>query len=186
MIIDQPLVSIIVPVYNAENFILECLFSIQNQSYQNFEVIVVDDVSSDNSRNVISNESLIVQDDRFKIFFNDINLGATRNCNKALSYCTGHYVCFFAGDDIMLPDKLKLQVAALENDIDASFCYHNVDVFDSTSGKSLGFTQPRGRTVYSFIDLIKGGGLPGANSVMCRRNLIPSGFYDERLAQVSD
>ncbi len=186
MSIKQPLVSIIVPVYNAEEYILDCLFSIQNQGYRNIEVIVVDDVSNDNTKAVICEENLITQDNRFKIIFNEVNLGATKNCNKALSYCTGSYVCFFAGDDVMLAEKLELQVAALENDLDASLCYHNVDIFDGASGDSLALSQPKGRTVYSFIDVIKGGGLPGANSVMCRSNLIPSGFYDERLPRVSD
>lgn len=182
-VLMTPKVSIMVPVYNAHSFIKECIESILNQSYSNIELVVSDDCSTDGTQDILRN---YIKDERIKLFFNKKNLGVTHNCNQALSACTGKYVCFFAGDDLMLPGKIAAQVELMESNSQASMVYHRVNVFNSRTNKTYYDTEVRQRTIYSFFDILEKGGLPGANSVMARRDCIPSTFYNIYIASVSD
>lgn len=179
----MPKVSIMIPVYNAKEFIDECLDSILSQSHQNLELVVSDDCSTDGTQDILRK---YVENKRIKLLLNDKNLGITDNCNQALSYCSGKYVCFFAGDDLMLPNKISAQLALLEKYQEASMCYHRVNVFDSDSGKTLYETETNGRTIYSFFDMIEKGGLPGINSVMARRECLPPNLFNNNFPVVSD
>jgi glycosyltransferase involved in cell wall biosynthesis len=178
-----PKVSVMIPVYNAKEFIADCLDSILSQDYQNLELVVSDDFSTDGTQNILKKYA---GDERIKLLLNDRNLGITDNCNQALSYCTGEYVSFFAGDDVMLPNKITSQVTMLEKHQEASMCYHRVNVFDSDSGKTLYDTESHGQTIYSFLDIIEKGGLPGINSVIARRECLPPNLYNNNFSVVSD
>lgn len=92
----EKLVSIITPCYNSAEFIQETYNSINNQTYINWEWIIVDDCSNDNSQNIIQN----FKDDRVKLFFNDKNLGASISRNKALDSANGIYITFIDSDDL--------------------------------------------------------------------------------------
>ena len=180
-----PKVSISIPVYNAKEFIVECLDSILSQDYNNIELVVSDDCSTDGTQKIlekyVDNKSVI-------LLLNKKNLGISGNCNQVLSYCSGEYVCFFSGDDVMLPNKLSAQVALLERDQEASMCYHRVEVIgsDSDGEKTLYTTEKKGRTIYSFFDMIEKGGLPGINSVMARRECLPANQFNNNFPVVSD
>ena len=102
----QPLISILIPYYNADKFFLEALESIKNQSYKNYEVVIVDD----GSKKPLS-DWLYNVDTSFKITLirNDVNLGITQSLNKGISYCRGKFVARFDADDVMFPDRLQLQ-----------------------------------------------------------------------------
>lgn len=180
---NMPKVSIMVPVYNAKDFIIECIESILSQDYKNLELVVSDDCSTDGTQQILKNYE---SDKRVKLLLNQRNLGITNNCNLALSSCTGKYVSFFAGDDVMLPNKITSQIRLLEKDPTASMCYHRVNVFCSETGKTLYDTESRGRTIFSFFDMIEGGGLPGINSVIARRECLPPDLYNNNFPVVSD
>lgn len=95
-IMNTPLVSIIVPVYNTEKYICECLHSLIQQSYTHIEIIVVDDGSSDNSLSILNDIS--EKDNRLKVFFQP-NQGVSAARNLALSKATGEYIMFVDADD---------------------------------------------------------------------------------------
>ncbi|MDD2162454.1 glycosyltransferase [Pseudomonas sp. MIL19] len=177
-------VSVMLPTYNCEEFIVECLESILGQNYDNIEIVICDDASTDAT-------AVILQDfksrypTKINLCINETNLGITLNCNKALASCTGDYVSFFAGDDVMLPGKISEQVRMLDADDEASFCYHRVEIFDNEDGTTLSITEPK-RTIFSFFDIIEKGGLPGANSVLAKRHLIPNEGYNIKIPAVSD
>jgi glycosyltransferase involved in cell wall biosynthesis len=181
--LKKPKVSIMVPVYNAKDFIEECIESILSQSHPNIELVLSDDCSTDGTQSTLKKYE---NNPRIRLFLNPSNLGVTDNCNQALRACTGEYVCFFAGDDIMLPGKIEAQVLLMEDNQQASMSYHKVDVFDSETDKTLYQTESSRRTVYSFFDIIEKGGLPGANSVMARSDCIPATLYDSKFPSVSD
>ncbi len=105
------LVSVIIPVYNAENFVSECIDSIINQSWTNWEVILIDDGSTDNSLLVIKNK--VGSDNRFSIVTQQ-NSGAPAARNRGLLLAKGEYIQFLDADDELSPDKLKNQVQTLE------------------------------------------------------------------------
>lgn len=92
----EKLVSIITPCYNSQDFLLETYQSIINQTYQDWEWIVVDDNSSDNSRKILRE----FKDNRIKIFFNKENKGAAFSRNRALKEASGRYITFIDSDDI--------------------------------------------------------------------------------------
>lgn len=99
-------VSIIVPVYNAENFIEETIECVFNQTYSNFELILVDDCSTDKSAEIIKN----IKDKRVIYLKNKKNSGAALSRNNGIDVATGEYICFLDADDIWSKEKLEKQI----------------------------------------------------------------------------
>jgi glycosyltransferase involved in cell wall biosynthesis len=109
---QQPLISVIVPMYNDSAFIDIALLSIVKQSYTEFEVIISDDCSEDDS---LERARLWVKrDNRFRVIHNKINIGMTRNWNRALAEVNGRYIIKLDADDVMLPKCLEILVNELE------------------------------------------------------------------------
>lgn len=102
-----PLVSIITPVYNSEKYIGETIESVLNQTYQNWEMLIVDDCSSDNTAEVMKRYS----DPRIKYFRLKENSGAAMARNYALEKAEGRYIAFLDADDLWKPNKLEKQIA---------------------------------------------------------------------------
>jgi len=116
MIREKPLVSIITPTYNHEKYITECIQSAQAQTYVNWEMIIVDDGSMDNTYSIAKESAAI--DPRVHVFTQK-NIGIFRlseTYNFALSQAKGKYIAVLEGDDVWLPEKLELQVEELETD----------------------------------------------------------------------
>jgi glycosyltransferase involved in cell wall biosynthesis len=113
-IVTVPLVSVCIPLYNGAKYIAQCLQSILNQSYQNFEIIVVDDCSMDNSLEIIQTQ---FKDARIKVFLNEKNLGLVGNWNKCIKYAKGEWIKFIFQDDYVSEDMLRvmMQYASPEN-----------------------------------------------------------------------
>lgn len=106
------LISIIIPVYNAEKYINRCIKSIVNQSYQELEIIVVNDGSTDNSLSIC--ETLAMQDNRIKVISQE-NGGVSKARNTGLRLVKGEYVMFLDSDDYMLPDMCKTMLDVLHS-----------------------------------------------------------------------
>ena len=106
------LVSIIVPVYNAEKYIKNCVLSILNQDYKNIELILVNDGSKDNSYNIC--KQLAEKDNRIRLF-NKENGGTSSARNYGLDNAKGEYVCFIDSDDFACPNYVTTLLAATQN-----------------------------------------------------------------------
>ena len=109
--INIPLVSILIPSYNHGRYLRECLKSILDQDYENFELIIVDDGSSDNSLEILNEYEAINAKIRV---FSQKNQGVASALNKALNHAKGKYCCFMASDDTLIQGKIKTQVEFLE------------------------------------------------------------------------
>ena len=105
------LVSIIMPSYNTEKYIAESINSVIAQTYTNWELIIVDDCSTDGTDDAVSS---FLSDSRIKYLKNEKNSGAAISRNKALREATGKYVAFLDSDDLWHPEKLERQVAFME------------------------------------------------------------------------
>ena len=105
------LVSIIMPSYNTGRFISETIESVFAQSYSNWELILVDDCSTDNTDEVVED---YLSDDRIYYIKNDKNSGAAISRNRALRAAKGKWIAFLDSDDLWEPDKLKKQIAFME------------------------------------------------------------------------
>lgn len=126
------MISVIVPIYNAEKYLYDCLTSISNQTYKDFEVICVNDGSTDQS--VIICETFIKQDDRFRLYNQD-NAGVSSARNKALAVAKGEYVCFVDADDMIEAHYLE-HLLKLAEDGTFAVCSYSRDssnISDSTS-----------------------------------------------------
>ena len=105
------LVSIIMPSYNTASFIAESIQSIQAQSYENWELLIVDDCSTDNTDDVVKN---YLADTRIRYLKNEKNCGAAISRNRALCESKGKWIAFLDSDDLWTPDKLEKQIGFME------------------------------------------------------------------------
>ncbi|HHF2112802.1 TPA: glycosyltransferase family 2 protein, partial [Haemophilus influenzae] len=105
---NMPLISIIMPVYNAECYLNQGILSCLNQSYQNIELILIDDGSTDKSIEIINN--IIDKDKRVKLFFTPTNQGPAAARNIGLEKAQGDYITFLDSDDFIANDKLEKQL----------------------------------------------------------------------------
>lgn len=119
---DFPAVSVIIPMYNAEKYIADCLDSILAQTLQNLEVILVNDCSTDNSRAIV--EGYVEEfGGRLKIFDNEKNLGVSASRNNGLRRATGEYVFFMDADDKIIPDAFEVMyICAKKKDFEVVSC----------------------------------------------------------------
>ena len=108
--ISLPLVSVIMPAYNAEKYIGQAVESIINQTYSNWELIIVDDKSIDNTLNIIKE----YKDERIKVYMNDVNKGIAFTTNRGIENSNGKYIALLDDDDIAEYNRLELQVQYLE------------------------------------------------------------------------
>ena len=135
------LVSVIVPAYNCEKFIGETIDSVLAQTYKNWEMIIVDDCSSDHTRDIVLNSAK--QDSRIKYYFLQHNSGAAVARNTAMEHAEGEYMAFLDSDDIWVPDKLEKQLSFMkENDVAfSSTSYELIDEDSKLLGK-VRFARP--------------------------------------------
>ena len=143
------LVSIITPSYNSSKFIVECIESVLSQTYENWEMIIVDDCSKDNSKEIIS--ELSTKDKRIKPIFLEKNFGAAEARNTAIRHSKGKYVAFLDSDDLWNPKKLEKQLSFMyENEI--AFSYTNYQ-FISENGEDLSniISAPEKMTYDSYL-----------------------------------
>lgn len=105
---NSPLVSVLMPAYNAEKYIGEAIESILNQSYKNLELIIIDDCSIDNTWNVIQEYSK--KDKRIQLVKNRNNLKLSKTLNKGINLARGIFIARMDADDVSLPKRLELQV----------------------------------------------------------------------------
>jgi glycosyltransferase involved in cell wall biosynthesis len=111
----NPLISICVPAYNNEAYIVDTIDSVLSQVYTNFELIIVDDCSTDDTWEILQQ----IKDPRISIYRNEKNLGMHGNWSKALSFAKGDYIKLLCGDDLIYPDCLEKQVKVLEDPANA-------------------------------------------------------------------
>ena len=121
----EALVSIIIPVYNAQNYLESCLISAINQTYGNIEIIIINDGSNDESIKVINK----FVSDKVKVY-NQSNLGASAARNHGLKYAKGIYIQFLDADDILSSDKIKSQIECLNGSVSKLTICKQVHFFD--------------------------------------------------------
>lgn len=127
------LVSVITPVYNSALFLKDTIKSVIEQTYQNWELILVDDCSTDTSASIILDFANI--DIRIKYKFLKCNKGAAAARNEGLRIAKGAYIAFIDSDDIWLPNKLSLQIAIMQKN-NYPITYTSYDVFNETDVKN--------------------------------------------------
>ncbi|MNJ97617.1 putative glycosyltransferase EpsE [compost metagenome] len=115
---SKPKVSVIMPVYNTEKYVEEAINSILNQTFRDFEFIIIDDASTDKSVEIVKG----FKDERIKLITKPFNTGYTDSLNKGLELANGKYIARMDSDDISLPTRLEKQVKFLDNNPDVILC----------------------------------------------------------------
>ncbi len=121
----QPMVSVVMSVFNAEKYLSTSVDSILAQSYTDFEFIIVDDGSSDSSLQILKG----YQDDRIRLLKNEKNSGLVYSLNRGLDEARGKYIVRMDADDISLPDRLKTQVGYMEANSEIDVCGSFIQTF---------------------------------------------------------
>ena len=173
---SQPLVSIIMPAYNAGSFLAESLESVMNQTYRNWELIAIDDASTDKTLEILKEYQR--RDGRIKILQNKQNLGVSASANRTLKKTRGDLIARMDADDICFPNRIEIQVGYLLKNLNVVAVGGQCEVIDE-KGKKIGektfplkFEEVK-RTIFIRIPLQQ-------PSVMVNKLLLPKNFiwYD--------
>jgi glycosyltransferase involved in cell wall biosynthesis len=169
------MISVIIPVYNQGKKLMATLDSLLKQSYQGFEIIIVNDASTDDLE--IKFEDFITSNDiKQKILFisNERNLGAPASRNKGYEKSNGNYLLFCDADAVLAPEALETMVSALDNNNDVSFVYSS-------------FKWGRKLFKLEEFSLAKLQKKPYIHTMsMLRREAMPEGLWDENLKKLQD
>jgi len=177
----MPLISVIVPAYNAEKTILETIESVLQQTFADFELIVINDGSQDATLELVSG----ILDPRLQVFsFPNAGLAASRN--RGVARAQGEYISFIDADDLWRADKLELQLQALQANPEAAVAYSWTDCIDEAgeflrSGSHISVSGD----VYAKL-LVQNFLENGSNVLICKQALIKIGDSDESLAAGQD
>ncbi len=164
------LVSVIIPVYNGGRFLKQALESVLNQTYQKLEVIVIDDGSTDNTKDIVDSFSTIS-------YIYQENKGVASARNKAISIANGEYVTFVDADDIIVENKVELQLLCLENNAEVDICICNLE----------NFVDPNFQHLIKEHEHFLNNEKISYMNMMVRRNLFAKvGLFNERYKHSSD
>jgi len=181
-----PLVSIIIPTFNRAHLIGETLHSISAQTYQNWECIVVDDGSTDDTENVL--RDYIQKDERFKYLKRPEHRkrGGNAARNFGFENSKGDYINFVDSDDLIHPDKLKLQLAVLEDDETCQVCLSEAELFSGSQRRKKKSKPLEG--IDFFEDYILRNIDMGTLQPLWRKEFLASAdvVYDEKLKKAQD
>ncbi len=174
-------VSVIIPAYNSARFLPETIESVLAQTYKDYEIIVVDDGSTDNTR-----EILAPYFDKIKYIYQQ-NQGAAKARNTAIKHSQGEYIAFLDADDVWLPEKLHIQVDYLNNNPEIAMVY-SLSLSINIDGKQIG-KKSRHRNLYSgdiFNKLFVKNFFTTSTVVVRKRVLNTIGLFDESLINSQD
>ncbi|MGL4503388.1 MAG: glycosyltransferase [Planktothrix sp.] len=177
----MPTISVIIPAYNSENTIQETIESVLNQTFQDLELIVINDGSVDKTLEVISSFS----DARIQVFSYS-NSGAQKSRNRGISHASGEYLSFLDSDDMWEPEKLEFQLKALQENSEAAVAYSWTNWIDE-SGKFLRRGSYISKTGDIFANLLLVDFIENGSNPLIRANAMAEvGYFDESLVGGQD
>ncbi len=177
----MPLISVIIPAYNGEKTIRETIESVLNQSFKDFEILVINDGSQDATLDIINS----IKDFRLKVFSYS-NAGQAVSRNRGFSQSSGEFIAFLDADDLWTPTKLEAQLKALQDNPQAAVAYSWSDFIDEKGQ----FLRGASRSTLSgdvYAKLLLTDFLDnGSNPLIRRQALIEVGGFDETLTPAED
>jgi glycosyltransferase involved in cell wall biosynthesis len=175
------LISVIIPVYNGENTIEQTIRSVLDQTYSDFELIIIDDGSTDHTLDLIEK----IQDPRIRVFpYENAGLSASRN--RGIKHANGEYVSFLDADDLWTPDKLKAQLDALIDNPEAAVSY-SWTAFIDMDGNLLDYGIQQSFNGYVYPNLLTYFFIgSGSNALIKKQVFDDVGLFDETLKSAED
>ena len=176
----MPKVSVLMPVYNAEKYLIEAVDSILNQTFKDWELVIINDGSTDSSRQLLAQ----IDDKRVTIIDNEQNLGLIDTLNKGLGFCRGQYIARMDADDISMPKRLEKQVLFLDKYPDHIMCGTNALVIDN-NGKITGKIRNLSDNEFLQINLLFSNPFVHP-STMIRREILAKNLFDKEYKHIED
>ncbi len=177
----MPLISVVIPAYNAEKTIKETIESVLNQTFSDFELIVINDGSQDSTLEIVSS----ISDPRIKVFSYP-NSGPQKSRNRGTAHASSEYISFLDADDLWMPDKLEAQLKALQENPQAGVAYSWTDYIDE-SGKLLPQRIYGNFTGNVYLKLLLADFVGnGSNPLIRKQALVEVGGFDELLVAGQD
>ncbi|MEW6536019.1 MAG: glycosyltransferase [Candidatus Auribacterota bacterium] len=174
----MPAVSVVIPTYNSGKYLLQTLQSVLNQTYKDFEILVVDDGSTDNTQQII--QSVIRQHpDKIRYMYQE-NSGVGAARNNGIRHARGQYIAFLDADDVWLPQKLQVQIDFIQRNSEYDFVFSDVIAMDENghNGKRMmQFKKPR--SGYIFYDLLEENFISLPTSFVKRDCIEKVGYFCE-------
>ena len=176
-------ISIIIPTYNRDYIILNSIKSSLNQTYNNIEIIIIDDYSTDNTEKLIKK----INDNRIKYLKLDKNYGASFARNIGINKANGKFIAFQDSDDIFHKDKLKKQLKNLKKfNSDMDFCKISVNINNSKYIIPKKKTEKKILKGDIFDELITNGNFISTQSILIKKSYIKNYLFDTRMPRLQD
>lgn len=184
----MPQVSVIMPSYNHEKFIYDSINSVLNQTFEDFELIIIDDASNDHSKTVI--KSFEKKDDRIRAYFHQSNIGVANTMNEIINHANGKFIAFTASDDVWVKYKLEKQMKILIQN-ENLVVWSDGEIIDEKGNlKDVLFTEmhdalEKKKNGNIYEDLLKRNYIFGSSLIVKRKNL-NNIKYDAKLKYLND
>lgn len=191
--IKDPKISVIIPLYNHETYIKEAIDSILNQSFNDFELIIINDGSQDNSEGIVKS----IRDDRIKYYYQK-NQGTHNALNRGIGLARGEYISILNSDDVYYADRFEKMVMILEHDSSVHAVFSHIEFIDG-NGNSIRFNRGaednwlshNPETSYEknnhiILDLLAGNFLYTTSNLFCRKSVFDDIGYFSNLKYIHD
>lgn len=177
----MPKISVVMPVYNGEKYLREAIDSILNQTFTDFEFIIINDCSTDGTEEIIKS----YDDSRIVCIKNEKNMGVADSLNKGLDMVTGEYIARMDADDISFPKRFEKQVKYMDRHKDIAVCGSAIEYLDTINDKKNPYTIMNKNEIK--VNMLFGPYIPHP-TVMMRRSIIDSEHYryDNNYDKVED
>lgn len=177
-----PILSVLMPVFNSEQFVAEAIESILNQTFKDFEFLILDDASTDKSFEII--KDFEKKDPRIKVYQNEKNIGVVESRNKLISLSKGKYIAWLDSDDIAIKNRFEKQINFVEAHPEIGMVGAYPVIIDENSkktGKWWFETDPQKLKIELFFHS------PFlSSSVLIRKSCLPQNFYDSKFPVAED
>jgi len=177
-----PILSVLMPVFNSELFVAEAIESILNQTFKDFEFLILDDASTDKSLEIV--KDFEKKDSRIKVYQNEKNLGVVTSRNKLIELSKGKYIAWLDSDDIAIENRLEKEIKFLEEHTEIGMVGAYpiiIDEFGNKIREWLFETDPQKLKIELFFHS------PFlSSSVMIKKSYLPQNFYESRFSVAED
>ena len=177
---ESPLVSVIIPTYNREKILLRAIESIKKQTYTNWEIIIIDDNSTDNTEEIIKNEI----NKNIRYYKNNENLGGAASRNIGAQYAKGDFFAFLDSDDEWYEFKLKIQVDILKSNKNIDMVFTDYMIINENTGSKIIFNNNKDITTKNLLS----NNFIGTTSSICikREKFLEIGGFNSNLLGCQD
>jgi len=186
---NAPKVSVCIPTFNAADYLRQAVESVLEQSYQNYEIVIVDNCSTDHTVSLVS-ELQQLSNGRIRFYQNDHNIGLVGNLNRCLEYAKGSYIKFLCADDLLLPGCLDQMAAALDLHQSVKLVSCGRLVIDMYGNKLVTIRYVSGDSIIGGKQVITrclfGGNYIGEPTAVMFRKTDLKGCFREDMPQLSD